>query len=73
MCPKKGELKSRYTWSDLPYEEFIRELFNKLEPRYEKAGKIIVYELDEMPEVMFFTTGKYNVGYLLNNKETYVL
>jgi len=44
----------------------MRSLISILEPRFEEAGTTIVNELDEFLEVIFFTAGKYSIGYSLN-------
>jgi hypothetical protein len=42
-----------------------------LEVRYFDAGQHISKELDECLEVLFVVSGRYNVGYEVNNKEKY--
>ena len=41
----------------------MREFLSILEPRYEVTGTIIIEELDEFLEVIFFTIGQYEISY----------
>ena len=44
----------------------------KIEPRFERKGIMLVKELDNILEIIFFIDGKFKCGYTLNNKEIYV-
>ena len=58
--------------NDIEYENFMRELLKYLEPIEIESNTIIVNELDEFLEILFFTEGIHKVGYMLNKKETYI-
>ena len=51
----------------------MRKLLDKIEPRFERRGKILIQELDEYLEVIFFIEGTYKVGYTLNGNQKYVM
>ena len=44
-----------------------------IEPRYEKKGKIIYDELDELNEVIFIYKGTVFIGFEINKKKKYCL
>jgi hypothetical protein len=46
-------------------------IMSHLEFRSFKAGEYIAKELDECLEVLFVVSGRYNVGYEVNNNERY--
>ena len=46
-------------------------IMQNLEVREYHAGEYIAKELDECLEVLFVISGRYNVGYELNNVERY--
>jgi len=37
-----------------------------IEPRFEKKDTILIKELDEQLEIIFFLTGNFKCGYILN-------
>jgi len=45
------------------------EFLKKLEPLKVEPKEVIKNELDEWSEIIFFTEGKYMVGYEINRKE----
>ena len=46
----------------------MNELLINLEPRQFQKGKIIINELDEFTEVLFFNKGQIAIGFNLNLK-----
>ena len=44
-----------------------------IEPRFEPKYTLLIQELDEYLEVIFFTSGVYKVGYTLNGRPQYVI
>ena len=42
------------------------DLLSTLEPRKEEKGTILLNELDEVNEVIFFDNGAYEIGYEIN-------
>ena len=48
---------ARYTWHDKDYRDYMRNIIAVLEPRVEEAGTVLVKELDEFDEVIFFIQG----------------
>jgi len=65
-------LHARYTWNDPEYKSYMRGLISVLEPRSEPAGTTLIEEQDEFLEVIFFTKGRYSIGYSLNGQEQVV-
>ena len=47
-------------------------MFISLEPRYEPAGVVLLDELEEPSEVIFFRDGNFKVGFEINGKRFYV-
>ena len=45
---------SFFTWEDHCYRVFMQAFLSKLEPRKERPGTMILNELDEVDEVIFF-------------------
>ena len=43
-----------------------------LEPRSVEAGTMLINELDELVEIIYFTKGIHKTGYMLNKKEMFV-
>lgn len=64
---------SFYSWEDQAYRNFMIDLLAFLEPRKEMKNVVLVDELDEFNEVLFFTTGEYEVGFEINRIVTFVL
>ena len=50
-------IHSRYTWYNIEYRDYMRNIIAVLEPRLEEAGTVLVKELDEFDEVIFFVQG----------------
>jgi hypothetical protein len=65
--------KSFYTWHDFVYRNFMMDLMQNLEPRFEKAGTILIDELDEVDEVLFFPQGRYEIGFEINGQKIFML
>ena len=59
------------TFGDDKYSRFMTLIMQNLEVRKFNAGEYIAKELDECLEVLFVISGRYNVGYELNNVERY--
>ena len=57
---------------DTEYIDFMRLLLKYIEPRFVKRRTIIIEELDEFGEVIFFVTGTFKVGYSINGKKIWV-
>ena len=53
--------------------KFIRNLLKYLEPRMDKQRTILINELDEFLDIIFYTKGMFKVGYKMNMKERYVI
>jgi len=69
MFPKRTKQKhSRYTSHDIEYQKFMRSILIYLEPRYVESHTILINELDELLEIIFFTKGIHKAGYKLNKK-----
>jgi hypothetical protein len=49
------------------------EILTHLEPRHELANTILLHELDEVNEVIFFTKGMVDIGFEINRQQEYVL
>lgn len=62
-----------YSWQDQKYRNFMRSMMLCLEPRIEQRDNIIIYELDDMNEVLFFNVGTIDVGFELNRQRKFVL
>ena len=62
-----------YSWDDHNYKIFMLEILTHLEPRQELPGTIILNELDEVNDVLFFTTGQCDIGFEINRVQDYVL
>lgn len=66
-------MHSRYTWFDKTYSDFMMDVLYQLEPRKEPKGEILVDELEEFTEVLFFMTGMFDIGYSINKKNMFKL
>ena len=55
------------------YQEFITDLVQNMEPRFEYANTIVYTELDEITEVIFFIDGQFDIGFEINGKQIFVL
>jgi hypothetical protein len=44
-----------------------------LEPRFEPRGTVLLEEMDETNEVIFFTKGTVDIGYVMNLRTKYVI
>lgn len=49
------------------------QVLTNLEPRFEKKHTIVVDELDEFNEIIFFSRGQVAVGYEINKQKWYCL
>lgn len=49
------------------------QMLSSLEPRKEDSETIIINELDEFSEVLFFTKGQVDIGFDINRKRHFVL
>ena len=52
---------------------FLTDLVKKLEPRFVPTDTVIYSELDEITEVIFFTDGKFDLGFEVNGERFFVL
>ena len=50
-------LNAFYSWQDFEYKEFMIDILQSLEPRCEEKNSILINELDEQNEVLFFNNG----------------
>lgn len=50
------------------YSDFMVNFMQMLEPLKYGKNEIIYQELDEITEVIFFTTGQFDIGFELNGK-----
>lgn len=66
-------LNAFYSWQDFEYKNFMIDILQSLEPRSEPKNEILINELDEQNEVLFFNNGTYEVGYEINRVKKYVL
>ena len=64
---------SFYTWSDFHYKTFMEALLYHLEPRREEKNIILLDELDEVNEAIFFEQGMVDVGFEINRKRNYAI
>jgi len=51
----------------------MTELLTALEPRFERADKILFEELDDFTEILFFSKGHVDLGFEINRKKKYCL
>jgi myosin-crossreactive antigen len=51
----------------------MTDLIMCLEPRFEKSKTIIIYELEEFNEVLFFNSGSIDIGFEINRKKKFVM
>ena len=49
------------------------QMFISLEPRFEDPGTIVLDELEESGEVLFFREGSFKIGFEINGKHFYAL
>ena len=64
---------SFYTWGDQAYFNFMIDMLQSLEPRREEKDTILLNELDEVAEVIFFMNGTYEIGFEINRHQHMVL
>lgn len=69
----KIKIKSYYTWNDQQYRDFVLQVLTLLEPRFEKKHTILIDELDEFNEILFFSRGQVAIGYEINKQRWYCL
>ena len=67
------EFHTYYRWTNPGYIEFMIQIMSFLEPRYFQVNTIILNELEEHNEVIYFTDGKFKVGFEVNGHEHYVI
>lgn len=61
---KKEARKSKfYTWADSQYASFMMKVMQNLEPRKFYKDELILFDLEEVDEVLFVCSGSYGVGY----------
>lgn len=68
-----SRIKAYYTWNDQQYREFMLQVLTHLEPRFEKKHTILIDELDEINEILFFSKGQVVVGYEINKQRWYCM
>jgi hypothetical protein len=49
------------------------DLLMSLEPRREDPHTVLLEELDEVNEIIFFETGSFGIGYEINHKQRLVI
>ena len=64
---------SYYTWNDFVYRNFMMDLMQHLEPRFEQKNTILIDELDEVNEVLFFPEGQYEIGFEINGQKKFII
>lgn len=57
-----------YDWDDQIYRDFMIELFQQLEPRFEPKGSVLYNELEEIQEIFFHEKGSIDCGFEINRK-----
>ena len=62
-----------YSWKDPVFRDFMTTILTHLEPRYEEEDQVLLYELDDVSEILFFTKGAVDIGFEINGKKYYVL
>ena len=55
------------------YADFMIDMLTHLEPRFELQGKVLVDELQEVLEVILIMNGKFDLGFELNGKKSFVI
>lgn len=55
-----------FTWENSTYRNFMFDLLQVLEPRVQQRNEIIFQELEEVNEVIFFTSGSIDIGFEIN-------
>jgi len=71
---KFSNLKHRhFQWEDEKYSNFMIDMFISLEPRFEHPGTVVLDELEEAAEVLFFREGSFKIGFEINGKRFFVL
>jgi hypothetical protein len=51
----------------------MMDLMQHLEPRFEPKNSILIDELDEVNEVLFFPQGRYEIGFEINGVKKFML
>ena len=62
-----------YSWEDQKYRDFITDMIMCLEPRMEYSNTVIILELEEFNEVLFFNKGSIDIGFEINRKKKFVM
>jgi len=55
-----------FDWNNQNYETFMIQILRSLEVRSFKRREIILEELQEVTEILFVQTGRYDIGYEIN-------
>ena len=51
----------------------MTSILGNLEPRRELSGTIVINELDEMSEILFFLKGQIDIGFQFNRKKYFTV
>jgi hypothetical protein len=73
FLPDNPQKHAYFTWDMDIYADFMIDLLTHLEPRFEPQGKVLIDELQEVLEVIMFMNGKFDLGFELNGKKSYVI
>lgn len=73
LIPKSPNPHTYFKLHNPVYKDFMVEMMQYLEPKYEHADKIIFEELEEVTFVLLFLDGKFDIGYELNGVQHFVL
>ena len=68
LIPKSPHAHTYFTWENPVYQDFMVEMMQYMEPRFEEKGKILFQELEEVTDVLLFLDGKYDIGFEVNGK-----
>ena len=68
-----SDRKSRYTWVDEDFREFMRCILFNLEPIEYHKKQHILEEFDDVNEILFVSSGKVVIGYDINRTKKYCL
>jgi hypothetical protein len=51
----------------------MMDLMQHLEPRFEQKNTILIDELDEVNEILFFPEGQYEIGFEINGQKKFII
>ena len=51
----------------------MMDLMQHLEPRFEQKNTILIDELDEVNEILFFPDGQYEIGFEINGQKKFII